>query len=100
MENVLERVIPVEWIDELRDPTKGVPYKGYEELNIRYHNQMTSGGPFLAHSGWAGQFLYADPDTKVAYVMFSSLIEPTGGVLEDKTTMYEVGLAISEYFSQ
>ena len=94
-----ERVIPVEWIDELRDPTKGVPYKGYEELNIRYHNQMTSGGPFLAHSGWAGQFLYADPDTKVAYVMFSSLIEPTGGVLEDKTTMYEVGLAISEYFS-
>ncbi len=94
-----ERVFPVEWIDELRDPTRGVPYKGYEELNIRYHNQMTSGGPFLAHSGWAGQFLYADPDTKVAYVMFSSLIEPTGGVLEDKTTMYEVGLAISEYFS-
>ncbi len=93
-----ERVIPVEWIDELRDPTKGVPYKGYEELNIRYHNQMTSGGPFLAHAGWAGQFLYADPENKVAYVMFSSLIEPTGGVLEDKTTMYEVGLAISEYF--
>jgi CubicO group peptidase (beta-lactamase class C family) len=69
-------------------------------LNIRYHNQITSGGPFLAHAGWAGQFLYADPDNKVAYVMFSSLIEPTGGVLEDKTAMYEVGLAISEYFSQ
>jgi len=95
-----ERVIPAEWIDEIRDPTKGVSYKGYEELNIRYHNQLTSAGPFLAHSGWAGQFLYADPDNKVAYVMFSSLIEPTGGVLEDKTTMYEVGLAISEYFSQ
>ena len=94
-----ERVIPVEWINEVRDPTKGVPYKGYEELNIRYHNQMTSAGPFMAHAGWGGQFLYADPDNKVAYVMFSSLIEPTGGVLEDKTTMYEVGLAISEYFS-
>jgi len=94
-----ERVIPAEWINEIRDPTKGVSYKGYEELNIRYHNQLTSAGPFLAHSGWAGQFLYADPDNKVAYVMFSSLIEPTGGVLEDKTTMYEVGLAISEYSS-
>ena len=94
-----ERVIPAEWINELRDPTKGVPYKGYEELNIRYHNQITSAGPFLAHAGWAGQFLYADPENKVAYVMFSSLIEPSGGVLEDKTTMYEVGLAISEYFS-
>ena len=78
-----ERVIPAEWINELRDPTKGVPYKGYEELNIRYHNQITSAGPFLAHAGWAGQFLYADPENKVAYVMFSSLIEPSGGVLED-----------------
>jgi len=95
-----ERIIPAEWINEIRDPNKGVPYKGYEELNIRYHNQMTSGGPFLAHAGWAGQFLYADPENKVAYVMFSSLTEPNGGVLEDKTTMYEVGLAISEYFSQ
>ena len=94
-----ERVIPAEWINELRDPTKGVSYKGYEELNIRYHNQITSAGPFLAHAGWAGQFLYADPENKVAYVMFSSLIEPSGGVLEDKTTMYELGLAISEYFS-
>jgi len=94
-----ERVIPVEWIDELRDPTKGVPYKGYEELNIRYHNQITSGGPFLAHAGWGGNFLYADPDNKVAYVMFSSLTVPQGQTIEDLTTMYEVGLAISEYFS-
>ena len=94
-----ERVFPVEWIDDAREPNKGVAYKGYEELNIRYHNQITSGGPFVAHSGWAGQFLYADPDNKVAYVMFSSLTEANGGVLEDKTTMYELGLAISEYFS-
>jgi len=94
-----ERVIPVEWINELRDPTKGVPYKGYEKLNIRYHNQMTSGGPFLAHAGWGGQFLYADPENKVAYVMFSSLTDPRGQTIEDLTTMYEVGLAISEFFS-
>jgi CubicO group peptidase (beta-lactamase class C family) len=94
-----ERVIPAEWIDELRDTTKGVPYKGYEELNIRYHNQMTSAGPFLAHAGWGGQFLYADPENKVAYVMFSSLTDPRGQTIQDLTTMYEVGLAISEYFS-
>ncbi len=94
-----ERVIPVEWIDELRDPTKGVPYKGYEDLNVRYHNQMTSAGPFLAHAGWGGNFLYADPDNKVAYVLFSSLTVPGGQTLEDLTTMYELGLAISEYFS-
>jgi len=94
-----ERVIPADWIDELRDTTKGVPYKGYEELNIRYHNQMTSGGPFLAHAGWGGQFLYVDPENKVAYVMFSSLTDPRGQTIEDLTTMYEVGLAISEFFS-
>lgn len=95
-----ERVIPAEWIDELRDPTKGVPYKGYEELNIQYHNQMTSDGTFLAHAGWGGQFMYADPDNKVSYVMFSSLTDPRGQTIEDLTTMYEFGLILSEYFSE
>jgi len=52
----------------------------------------------LAHAGWGGNFLYADPDNKVAYVMFSSLTVPQGQTIEDLTTMYEVGLAISEYF--
>jgi len=94
-----ERVIPAEWIDELRDQAKGVPYKGYEEFNVRYHNQMTSAGPFLAHAGWGGNFLYADPENKVAYVLFSSLTVAGGQTLEDLTTMYELGLAISEYFS-
>jgi len=32
--------------------------------------------------------------------MFSALTEDNGGVQEVKTTMYEVGLAISQYFSQ
>ena len=95
-----ERVIPLEWVNELRDSTKGPYYAGYEEINIRYHNMMTTDGIFLAHAGWSGQFMYTDPDTKVAYVMFSALTEANGGVHEDKTTMYEVGLAISEYFSE
>ena len=95
-----ERVIPAEWIDELRDSTKGVPYKGFEEYNIIYHNQMTTDGKFLAHAGWGGQFLYADPDNKVAYVIFSSLVNPEGQTTEDLRTMYEFGLTISEYFSQ
>jgi len=95
-----ERVIPAEWIDELRDSTKGVPYKGFEEYNIIYHNQMTTDGKFLAHAGWGGQFLYADPDNKVAYVIFSSLVNPEGQTKEDLKAMYEFGLAISEYFSQ
>ena len=94
-----ERVIPLEWVNELRDATKGPYYKGYEEINIRYHNMMTTDGIFLAHAGWAGQFLYVDPDAKVAYVMFSSLTEANGGVAEDKTAMYEVGMAISDYFT-
>ncbi len=95
-----EQVIPKSWIDEVRDPTKGVPYKGYEGYNIRYHNQMTFDGTFFAHAGWAGQFMYADPENKIAYVMFSTLTVPDGVTPEDQTTMYEVGLAISEYFSQ
>lgn len=95
-----ERVISAEWIDELRDTTKGVPYKGYEKYNVTYHNQMTTDGTFLAHAGWGGQFLYADPDNKVSYVIFSSLTTPGGQTIEDLTTMYEFGLAISEYFSE
>jgi len=61
---------------------------------------MTSDGTFLAHSGWGGQFLYADPENKVSYVMFSSLTDPRGQTKEDLTTMYEFGLILSEYFSQ
>jgi len=95
-----ERVIPAEYIDELRDPTKGVPYKGYEEFNVKYHNQMTTDGTFLAHAGWGGNFLYADPENKVAYVLVSSLTVSGGQTLEDLNTMYELGLAISEYFSE
>jgi hypothetical protein len=95
-----ERVIPSEWIDELRDQSKGVPYKGFEEYNIRYHNQMTSDGRFLAHAGWGGQFMYADPENKVSYVIFSSLTIPTGQTKEDLRTMYEFGLTMSEYLSE
>ena len=94
-----ERVIPLEWVNQLRDSTKGPYYTGYEEINIRYHNMMTTDGIFLAHAGWAGQFMYTDPDAKVAYVMFSALTEANGGVEEDKTAMYEVGMAISDYFT-
>ncbi len=43
--------------------------------------------------------MYVDPDNKVAYVIFSSLVDPRGQTIEDLTTMTEVGLAISEYFS-
>jgi CubicO group peptidase (beta-lactamase class C family) len=95
-----ERVIPIEWIDELRDQSKGVPYKGFEEKNVRYHNQITSDGTFLAHAGWAGQFMYADPENDISYVMFSSLTAPTGVTPEDAQALYEVGWALSEYFSQ
>jgi len=41
---------------------------------------MTTDGIFLAHAGWAGQFMYTDPDAKVAYVMFSSLTEANGKI--------------------
>jgi hypothetical protein len=95
-----ERVIPVEWIDELRDQSKGIPYKGFEDKNVRYHNQITSDGTFLAHAGWGGQFMYADPENDIAYVMFSSLTTPTGVTAEDARAMYDVGWALSEYFSQ
>ena len=95
-----ERVIPVEWIDELRDASKGPYYAGYEEIGIRYHNQMTTDGTFLAHAGWGGQFMNTDTENDVSYVMFSALTDANGGVQEDKNAMYRVGLTISEYFSK
>ena len=95
-----ERVIPLEWINELRDQSKGIPYKGFEDKNVRYHNQITSDGTFLAHAGWGGQFMYADPENDIAYVMFSSLTAPTGVTAEDARAMYDVGWALSKYFSQ
>lgn len=95
-----ERVIPIEWINELRDASKGPFYAGYEEIGIRYHNQMTTDGTFLAHAGWCGMFMYTDTKNDVSYVMFSALTEANGGTQEDKNTMYEVGLALSEHFSE
>ena len=95
-----ERVIPLEWINELRDQSRGIPYKGFEDKNVRYHNQITSDGTFLAHAGWGGQFMYADPENDVAYVMFSSLTTPTGVTAEDARAMYDVGLALSEHLSE
>jgi hypothetical protein len=44
--------------------------------------------------------MYADPENDIAYVMFSSLTTPTGVTAEDARAMYDVGWALSKYFSQ
>lgn len=95
-----ERVMSIEWINEIRDPTKGVPFNGFEDYNIRYHNQVKTDGAFLSHGGWGGQFMYADPENKVAYVMFSSLTVSSGVSYEDMKAMVDLGLAISESLSE
>ena len=92
------QVIPKSWIEELRTVTKGVSYKGVD--GYYYHNQMTTNGEVLAHSGWAGQFLYADPENKIVVVKFSALTELTGGNLGQKIAMYRLSEAISDHLAE
>jgi CubicO group peptidase (beta-lactamase class C family) len=91
------RVIPERWIKECLDSNKGTQY--YLGEGYRYHNQMTSDGAALGHLGVGGQMLYANTETGVVVVQFSTLSSPSNGDLDVGNALYDVGRAVSEFLT-
>ena len=86
------RVLSESWIDELLDGNRGT------ELPIgtgyRYHNQCMSNGRGLAHTGWVGQFLYADTVADIVIAKLSSVSESSGFQLELGTAYLDMADAV------
>ena len=76
---------------------KGSNY--YLGQGYRYHNQMTSNGKAFGHLGVGGQMLYANPESKVVVVQFSTTSMPSNGDLDFGNALYAVAEAIDEYLS-
>ncbi|QCY09446.1 serine hydrolase [Pseudomonas sp. MPC6] len=92
------RVLPEGWINDCLNIGKGTRYylgKGYQ-----YHNQITSNGIALCHLGVGGQMLYANTETKVVVVQFSTTSIPSNGDLDVGNALYNIADTISEYLSQ
>lgn len=87
------RVIPESWIEDCLDQDKGTDY--YVGQNYKYHNQMTSNGIAFCHLGVGGQMLYANTETKVVVVQFSTTSSPSNGDLDVANALYGVAEAIS-----
>ena len=64
------QVISESWINELRTDSKGTTY---EIPHYQYYNQIMSNGNVLFHHGVMGQYVFADPETNVVVVKFSSI---------------------------
>jgi CubicO group peptidase (beta-lactamase class C family) len=91
------RVIPESWIDDCLDINRGTGY--YLGQGYRYHNQITSDGRALCHLGVGGQMMYANTDTKVVVVQFSTTSAPSNGDLALGNALYDVAGAISDFLS-
>ena len=91
------RVIPERWITECLDTSKGTCY--YLGENYQYHNQMTSDGVALGHLGVGGQMLYANSESGVVVVQFSTLSSPSNGDLDVGNALYDIGRAVSEFLA-
>ena len=92
------QVIPKDWIEELRTDTKGTEYYVYP--GYRYHNQLWSDGNVLGHQGWGGQNMFADPETKVVVVIFSSHTDSSGVNPYGPVAFHDLSEKISEYLSE
>jgi hypothetical protein len=91
------RVIPESWIDDCLDTSKGTDY--YLGQGYKYHNSMTSNGKVFCHLGVGGQMLYANTETKVVVVQYSTTSMPSNGDLDFGNALYAVAEAINEYLS-
>jgi CubicO group peptidase (beta-lactamase class C family) len=90
-------VIPKDWIDTLRSKTDGVGYPYYE--TYRYNHQLLTDGNILTHQGWGGQSLFADPETKVVVVIFSSHTDGSGVHPYGVVAMHDLSEKISKELS-
>lgn len=91
------QVIPLAWIDECLDRSKGTSY--YLGEDYRYHNQMTSNGRAFCHLGLGGQMMYANTETKVVVVQFSTLSSPANGDLDVGNALYNIANGISTFLA-
>ncbi|MEH6577665.1 MAG: serine hydrolase domain-containing protein [Amphritea sp.] len=91
------QVIPQSWINECLDTSKGTNY--YLGQGYQYHNQMTSNGKAFCHLGVGGQMLYANTETKVVVVQFSTLTSLSNGDLDVANALYNIADAINELLS-
>ena len=89
------RVIPESWIDECLDTNKGTHY--YLGEAYQYHNQMTSNGEALCHLGVGGQMMYANPETNIVVVQFSTTSSPSNGDLDLGNALYGIADAINDF---
>ncbi|MEP1470214.1 MAG: serine hydrolase [Halieaceae bacterium] len=91
------QVIPLEWIEECLDTSRGTSY--YMGRNYQYHNQITSNGRALCHLGVGGQMMYANTETQVVVVQFSTTSAPSNGDLDFGNALVNIADAISEFLS-
>jgi len=91
------QVVSKSWINELRTDSKGTEYIVPQ---TRYYNQIISDGNILFHPGVMGQWVIADPQTKVVVVKFSA--NTMKEFLDAETEISTIKLAkkISEYLSE
>ena len=91
------QVISKEWIEQHRTDSGGTKYPyvpGY-----RYHDQLYSDGNAVGHMGWGGQHMYADPETKVVAVWFSSHTDFSGVSPLGPAAFHDLAEKISKYLS-
>ncbi len=88
------QVIPERWIVDCQDVSKGTDY--YLGEGFKYHNQMTTNGRALCHLGVGGQMLYANPESQVVVVQFSTTSMASNGDLDIGNALYGVAAAIDE----
>ena len=91
------QVIPLAWIEDCHDTTRGTSY--YLGEGYRYHNQMTSNGKAFCHLGVGGQMLYANAETSVVVVQFSTLSSPANGDLDVGNALYNIADALSDFLT-
>ena len=91
------QVIPESWIADCLNSSKGTDY--YLGNNYKYHNQMTSNGTAFCHLGVSGQMLYANTESKVVVVQFSTTSSPSNGDLDVGNALYGIGDAVSDLLS-
>jgi CubicO group peptidase (beta-lactamase class C family) len=91
------QVIPQHWIDDCLDTARGTRY--YMGHAYQYHNQMTSNARALCHLGVGGQMMYANTETKVVVVQFSTTSAPSNGDLDFGNALVNIADAISDFLS-
>jgi len=91
------QVIPRYWLDDCLDTSKGTNY--YVGNSYKYHNQMTSNGRAFCHLGIGGQMIYANPETKVVVIQFSTLTSLSCGDIDVANALYGIAERIDSFLS-